>query len=143
MANSAIELNSDAPVIYVRYADLQGNWVGPFAIPFDPAAEIVRFYRSILETTTGSWLAFRNSAPNILYYTHIASYRCAIREFRVGIDKEAPDRVVKLAPCDMRDPAGNPSNVDTHLWIDPSVDFASAQLVYQDGTVSKTRIFRR
>ena len=143
MANSAIELNSDAPVIYVRYADLQGNWVGPFAIPFDPAAEIVRFYRSILETTTGSWLAFRNSAPNILYYTHIASYRCAIREFRVGIDKEAPDRVVKLAPCDMRDPAGNPSNVDTHLWIDPSVDFASAQLVYQDGTVSETRIFRR
>ena len=70
----------------------------PFHIPFDPAAEIVRFYRSILETTTGSWLAFRRSAPNILYYTHIASYRCAIREFRVGLDKEEPDRVVKLAP---------------------------------------------
>ncbi len=143
MANSGIALASSAPVIYVRYADLQGNWIGPFAIPFDPAAEIVRFYRSILETTTGSWLAFRRSAPNILYYTHIASYRCAIREFRVGLDKEEPDRVVKLAPCEMRDPAGNPADVDTHLWIDPSVGFASAQLVYRDGTVSKIRIFQR
>jgi hypothetical protein len=34
-------------------------------------------------------------------------------------------------------------NVDTHLWIDPSVRFATAQLVDRDGTVSRVKIFRR
>lgn len=143
MANSGIQVPAGTTAIHVRYLDRQDNWVGPFEFAFDPAAETVRFYRSILETTTGSWLAFRRSAPNILYYTHIAGYRCAIREFRVGLDTDVPDRVVKLAPCDMRDPSGNPTNADTHLWIDPKVNFASAQVVYADGTVSKVMVFQR
>ena len=105
-----------------------------------------RFSGSIARSsrpTAGSWLAFRHDAPNILYYTHLSSYRCAIAELRVGLDKLTPDRVVTMAPCDMHDPAATPANVDTHLWIDPSVKFATAQLVYRDGTVSKVRIFRR
>jgi hypothetical protein len=138
-ANSGIELDGAPPVIYVRYADMQGNWIGPFAVPFNPVAEIQRWQRSILETTTGSWLAFRHDAPDILYYSHISSYRCAIREFRVGLDKPVPDRVIKLAPCDM----GGQISVDTHLYIDPKVMSASAQVVYQDGTVSKVKIFPR
>jgi hypothetical protein len=143
MANPSIQVPSDASVIHVRYADIDGNWVGPFAIPFDPDVEIVRFYRSILETTAESWLAFRRGVPNILYYTHVAGYRCAIREFRIGVGTTTPDRVIKLAPCDMRDPVSNPPDVDTHLWIDPAVDVASAQIVYKDGTVSKVQVFRR
>jgi hypothetical protein len=143
MANPAINIEADATTLYVRYADPQGNWVGPFAIPFRPEVEIERFYRSILETTAGSWLAFRHDAPNILYYTHLSSYRCAIAELRIGLDQLTPDRVVTMAPCDMHDPAATPANVDTHLWIDPSVKLATAQLIYRDGTVSKVRIFRR
>lgn len=143
MANTGIQVPPGATAIHVRYLDRQDNWIGPFEFAFDPAAETVRFYRSILETTTGSWLAFRRGAPNILYYTHIAGYRCAIREFRVGLDTDVPDRVIKLAPCDMRDPTGNPTDADTHLWIDPKVNFASAQVVYADGTVSRVLIFRR
>ncbi len=49
MANSGIEIETDASPIYVRYADLQGNWVGPFAVVFDPAAELQRSQRAILE----------------------------------------------------------------------------------------------
>jgi hypothetical protein len=142
-ANPAVDIDAGVSTIYVRYADVQGNWIGPFAVPFRPEVEIVKFYRSILESTTGSWLAFRHDAPNILYYSHLSSYRCAIAELRVGLDKLTPDQVVTMAPCDMRDPAGTPPNVDTHLWIDPSVTFATAQLVYRDGSVSKVRIFRR
>jgi hypothetical protein len=140
MANPGIGLEREASPIYVRYADMQGNWVGPFAVVFEPVAEIERWHRSILESTFGSWLSFRE---NILYYTHISGYRCGIKEFRVGLDAPMPDRIVKLAPCDMRDPVATPRDVDTHLWIDPKVMFASAQIVYRDGTVSKVRIFRR
>jgi hypothetical protein len=139
MANPGVELDGSESVIYVRYADLQGNWIGPFAVPFNPLAELQRSERAILETTTGAWLAFRHDVPKILYYTHLSGYRCAIREFRIGIDKPVPDRSVKLAPCNM----GLPTDVDTHVWIDPKVMSASVQLVYQDGSVSKVRIFRR
>jgi hypothetical protein len=49
MANPAIELEAGASAIYVRYADLQGHWVGPFAVAFDPrlksSALIARFLR--------------------------------------------------------------------------------------------------
>jgi len=143
MANPGLELEREASPIYVRYADMQGNWVGPFAVVFEPVAEIERSHRSILESTFGAWLSFRHDAPNILYYTHISGYRCGIKEFRIGLDTPMPDRVVKLAPCHMRDPVATPRDVDTHLWIDPKVVFASAQIVYRDGTVSKIRIFRR
>jgi hypothetical protein len=142
MANPGIELDTDASPIYVRYADLEGNWVGPFAVPFDPASEIKRFYRSILEITTGAWLSFRHDAAHLLYFTHISGYRCAIREFRIGIDKMIPDRPLDLAPCDVQNP-GTPEDVDTTITIDPAVSFVSAQIIYQDGTVSKVRIFRR
>jgi len=86
-----------------------------------------------------SWLAFRHDAPDILYYTHISGYRCAIREFRLGLDTAVPDRVIKLPPCNM----GASGDFDTHLYIDEEVMLASAQLVYQDGTVSKVKLFRR
>src|SRR5262245_33761322 len=132
MANPAIDLESEAAVVYVRYADLQGNWVGPFPVRFDPNVEIRRFYRSILEMTSRAWLAFRNDMPNLLYYTHVASYRCAIREFRLGINTSTPDRVISLAPCDMRNPLTIPAGIDPYLRINPSVALASARLVYQD-----------
>jgi hypothetical protein len=143
MANPSIELDADVPAIYVRYADLQGHWAGPFEVPFNPAAEIKRSHRAILEMTTGAWLAFRHDAPHLLYFSHISSYRCAIREFRVGLDSRVPERIVNLAPCNLKDPSATPQDVDTTIEIDPSVTFASAQLVYQDGTTSKVKIFWR
>src|SRR5436190_3098177 len=143
LANPSIELDAAAAVFYVRYADLQRNWVGPFAVRFDPDVEIKRFYRSILEMTSRSWLAFRRDMPNLLYFTHVASYRCAIREFRLGINTPTPHRVIGLPPCDMRNPLSIPSGADPYLRINPSVTLASAQLVYQDGSVSRVRIFRR
>jgi len=143
MANPAIEVDANVPAIYVRYADTQGAWIGPFAVAFDPQAEIERFYRSILETTSGSWLAFRHDAPELLYFSHISSYRCAIREFRIGIDKPTPDRVVEQAPCNMRDPAATPDDFDTTVTISPAVALVSAQIVYRDGSVSKVKLYRR
>lgn len=36
------EIGAEPATIYVRYADLKGKWIGPFAIQFDPALEAKR-----------------------------------------------------------------------------------------------------
>ena len=88
MPNPSIELAADAPAatIQVRYVDAQGELQGPFPIRFDPEAALIRDQRKILDMTATSWLSFREFNGLLVYYTHLMSYRCAIREVRVGID---------------------------------------------------------
>ena len=88
MPNPSIELTADAPAatIQVRYVDAYGDMQGPFPIRFDPEAALIRDQRKILDMTATSWLSFREFNGLLVYYTHLMSYRCAIREVRIGID---------------------------------------------------------
>ena len=111
MPNPSIELPADAPAatIQVRYVDTNGELQGPFPIRFDPEAALIRDQRKILDMTATSWLSFREFNGLLVYYTHLMSYRCAIREVRVGIDSAVPDKVLKMPPCDPRDPSVDPA----------------------------------
>ena len=84
MPNPSIELPADAPAgtIQVRYVDTSGEMQGPFPIKFDPEAALIRDQRKILDMTATSWLSFREFNGLLVYYTHLVSYRCAIREVR-------------------------------------------------------------
>ena len=110
MPNPSIELPPDAQAgtIEVRYVDASGDMQGPFPIKFDPEAALIRDQRKILDMTATSWLSFREFNGLLVYYTHLVSYRCAIREVRIGIDTAVPDKVLKMPPCDLRDPIGDP-----------------------------------
>ena len=114
MPNPSIELSADAPAatIQVRYVDTNGDFQGPFPIRFDPEAALIRDQRKILDMTATSWLSFREFNGLLVYYTHLMSYRCAIREVRVGIDSTVPDKVLKMPPCDPRDPSVDPARSD-------------------------------
>jgi len=145
MPNSAIELPADAPAatIQLRYVDAAGDMQGPFPIRFDPEAALVREQRKILDMTAGSWLAFRQFNGLLVYYTHLMSYRCGIREVRIGIDTTVPDKVLNMPSCDMRDPGSIPSNAKPYLQLPPSTQFISVELTYRDGSVSEVKSFRR
>ena len=88
MPNPSVELPADAPaaIIQVRYVDANGELQGPFPIRFDPEAALIRDQRKILDMTATSWLSYREFNGLLVYYTHLMSYRCAIREVRFGID---------------------------------------------------------
>ena len=77
---------------------------GPFPIKFDPEAALIHDQRKILDMTATSWLSFREFNGLLVYYTHLVSYRCAIRQVKIGIDTAVPDKVLQMPPCDMRDP---------------------------------------
>ncbi|HEY4833070.1 MAG TPA: caspase family protein, partial [Bradyrhizobium sp.] len=145
MPNPSIELAGDAPAatIQVRYVDVSGELQGPFPIKFDPEAALIHDQRKILDMTATSWLAFREFNGLLVYYTHLVSYRCAIREVRIGIDSAVPDKVLKMPSCDPRDPFEIPHDAQPYLKVAPVTQFVSVELTYRDGSVSEIKSFRK
>ncbi len=144
MPNPSIELPADAPasVIQVRYVDSNGELQGPFPIRFDPEAALIRDQRKILDMTATSWLSFREFNGLLVYYSHLLSYRCAIREVRIGIDSAVPDKVLKMPPCDLRDPSAIPYGAQLYQKLAPQTQSISVELTYRDGSVSEIKSFR-
>ena len=144
MPNPAIELAGDAPAatIQIRYVDASGEMQGPFPIKFDPEAALIHDQRKILDMTATSWLSFREFNGLLVYYTHLMSYRCAIREVRIGIDSAVPNQVLKMPSCDMRDPSAIPYEAKPYLKLAPATQFVSVELTYRDGSVSEIKSFR-
>jgi uncharacterized caspase-like protein len=144
MPNPSIELPADAQAatIQVRYVDTNGELQGPFPIRFDPEAALIRDQRKILDMTATSWLSFREFNGLLVYYSHLLSYRCAIREVRIGIDSAVPDKVLKMPPCDLRDPSAIPYGAQMYQKLAPQTQSISVELTYRDGSVSEIKTFR-
>jgi hypothetical protein len=63
---------------------------------FTTAAEV----RPILEATRGAWLALRPwDGQELLYFTHLESWRCGIAEVRFSVNSTAAGRVWQMDPC--------------------------------------------
>jgi hypothetical protein len=92
--------------------------------------------------TATSWLSFREFNGLLVYYSHLLSYRCAIREVRIGIDSAVPDKVLKMPPCDLRDPSAIPYGAQIYQKLAPQTQSISVELTYRDGSVSEIKTFR-
>jgi hypothetical protein len=145
MPNFSIQLpgNTLGGTIQVRYIDAGGEMQGPFPIKFDPEAALIHDQRKILDMTSTSWLSFREFNGLLVYYTHLMSYRCAIRQVRIGIDTSMPDKVLTMPACNMKDPISIPSDASPYLKLPSSTQFVSVELTYRDGSVSEIKSFRR
>lgn len=144
--NSTITLDADqkSTTLWVQYVDGNGATQGPFPIRFDPVDALRRGQRQTLEMTPGSWLSMQQLGSDLLlYYTHLVSNRCAIRQVRIGIDSTIPDRPLALPPCNETDPWTIPRGMQLFLKIPPATAAVSVELTYQDGSVSEIKTFRR
>ncbi len=145
MPNPSIELTADAPAatIMLRYVDASGELQGPFPIKFDPEAALVKDQRKILDMTATSWLSFRDFNGPLVYYTHLMSYRCAIREVRIGIDTAVPDKTLKMPSCNPKEPSAIPHDAQPYLKLPGGTKSVSVELTYRDGSVSEIKTFRK
>jgi hypothetical protein len=143
--NPSIQLDADAPAatIQLRYVDASGELQGPFPIRFDPEAALIRDQRKTLDMTASSWLSFRDYNGLLVYYSQLLSFRCAIREARIGIDSAVPDKVLKLPPCNMKDPSAIPYQAQTYMKLPTTTKSVSVELTFRDGSVSEIKSFRR
>jgi class 3 adenylate cyclase len=142
MPNPAFGLPPDQreTTIFIRYADASGREVGPFPIAFNPRQALAQTGRDILEGTQGAWLAYWE---DMLLYTHLVSYRCAIAKAVIGIDKGPLDRELPLPACNERDPYSIDVRTDVTLKLPKGTQAVSVRLTYADGTQSEIKTFRR
>lgn len=135
----------DLSSIEFFYDDLSHMRRGPVKLESEltnPVRAVARLQKRTLEETGNSWVAFRHDMP-IVYFTHLASYRCAIRELRWGWGG-ALDRILELAPCDPEEPFGVGRSNSFMVRFDPlsiKTIQVSLEVTYFDGTRSAVRSF--
>lgn len=138
----SLSLETPATTIFVKYRDARGREAGPFAIPFDPHAIILRQARETLDAENSNWVEFSiGHGSEWAYFNTPMEGHCAIKKLEYGFNGP-PRETLPLPRCDFDDPSGIPSDVQPMAKMDPDVKTVSVRITFNDGTVA-TRIFDR
>ncbi len=143
MPKTSFELPPDQgkTTIYVTWRDKRGEEAEIVPINFDPAAALQDEQKQVLEQFWTSWVAFREWQGMNVYFTHLITYRCAIKDVRYGLGGAPLDQSFALPPCDPSDPHAVPENAKVHMKVPPKTGSIDVQLVYADGTLSPVHRF--
>jgi Caspase domain len=143
MPKTSFEMAPDQgkTTIYVTWRDKRGEQADIVPINFDPTAALADEQKKILEQFWTSWIAFREWQGMTVYFTHLVSYRCAIKEVRYGLGDQPVDKIFKLPPCDPADPNSVPESATLYMKVPPTTRSMQVQLTYADGTTSPVRNF--
>ena len=61
--------------------------------------------KPILNMTKDNWISFRDyNGKQLIYFTHLESYTCGIKQVRYSINSDALDQTWELQPCDPNNP---------------------------------------
>jgi Caspase domain len=142
-SNFSLSNSQKSTVLEVQYVDAGGLMVGPFPIRFDPDTALFDSLRQFVDMTQTTWLSWRDFNGAKLYYTTLTSYRCAIKELRVGIDRDIPDVIIALPACDPSNPFAIPSATSPIINVSGNPRFATAQIKFADGSISEVARFDR
>ncbi|RWP68237.1 methyl-accepting chemotaxis protein [Mesorhizobium sp.] len=146
MPNPSFELpdSTAAGSIAIKYLDVSGRETGPFDIRFDPEAALQQGNKKILDQFWTSWIAFDASGNRgLVYFSHMLSYRCAIKALHYGLNGAALDKEIKMPACDPKDPYAIPYDYQPYFKVADSVKTMSVQVTYTDGTQSPVREYKR
>lgn len=93
--------------------------------------------KQILEMTKDNWVSFRDyDGKQWIYFTHLESYACGIKQVRYSINSDDLDRTWELQPCDPDSPNTISKDV-IYLTMPPGTAKSIAlQLTYPDGSDS-------
>ena len=127
--------------IYVTWRDKRGEQAAVFPVNFNPNGALADGQKKILDQLWTAWISFREWEGLTVYFTHLISYRCGIREIRYGLDNGPADKIWPLPPCDETNPHAVPDNAKIYMNIPRETAAMTVQLTYHDGSTSKLRRF--
>jgi len=130
--------------IWIKYLDIRGRETGPFEIRFDPDSALQEANKQILEQFWTSWIAFDASGNRgLVYFSHMLSYRCAIRDVHYGFNGGPLEQKLELPACNPADPYALPDGYLPYFKVGEDVTSMSVQVTYADGAQSPVREFKR
>ncbi len=93
--------------------------------------------KQILNMTQNNWVSFRDfNGKQLIYFTHLESYTCGIKEVRYSINSDELDKVWELQPCDIKNPMTITKDI---IYLTMPLDTAKSiavQVTFADGTKS-------
>ena len=111
--------------------------LGPVTLRFDEDDALVRQAIDTLEQTRSAWALLRTfDERELLYFTHLVSYRCGIAKVRYSLGSEDLDREYVLPACNPKDPSGIPDDFEV-VTVDRKYEFVAVQLDYRNGESSQ------
>jgi hypothetical protein len=125
--------------VEIRYTDLRGREHGPFAVGFDAQVELVRSTRSILEMTP-QWITFAEGGEEgevVVYFSHLLSYKAALREIRFSVDDDALDRTLRFVRSTEDPTHGIDAADEMMVKVPRGTKSVWVRLTYADGTRSE------
>jgi len=110
---------------------------------FLSAAEV----KPILEMTQGNWLGVRVYDGNdLLYFTHLVTFRCGLEEVFYGLNGEMPSEPLPMEPCyegTAAPAAMNPVNFPPYMTFPAgSVHSVTLMMLYDDGDIQEVTFER-
>ena len=126
--------------VEVKYVDRNDRTNGPFTLTFSTSGEQLSQTKMALNATSNSWLSFRDyDGKVLLYFTTLMSYRPVLKEVRYSLNSDSLDRTFKFKPSDKMFEVGD----ETWIAVPANTQFATAQVVYKDGSTSPIQKFVR
>ena len=93
--------------------------------------------RPILEATKTSWIGVREwEGQDLLYFTHLETWKCGLTEIRYGINSDVADEVFAFEVCAEDEAAPSPISADRlpYLTFAPGlIETVTITLIYDDG----------
>jgi len=94
--------------------------------------------KQILNMTKNNWVAFRDfNGKQLIYFTHLESYTCGIKQVSYSLNSDALDKTWELQPCTQKSPS--PITKDIVYLTLPlgTAKSISVQVTFADGTKSE------
>lgn len=97
--------------------------------------------KPILNMTKNSWVAFRDyNGKQLIYFTHLESYKCGITSVHYSINTDKLDKVWELEACNPKNPlAVTKDNIYLSLPLNTAKSIA-VKLIFSDGSESEVVI---
>lgn len=145
-AQAPFALNGQMDRPQARIIEAQSGLQAEPQVPtgrFTTATEV----RPILDATRGNWIAVRDfNGKDLVYVTHLWSWRCGLLEMRVGING-GQLQVWPMPPCHIDDPAPNAVKPEDGLpyaeFPQGSVATIEVQIIYDDLGTDTVRFDRQ
>ena len=98
--------------------------------------------KQILNITKNSWVSFRDfNGKQLIYFTHLESYTCGIKDVHYSINSDKLDKVWKLQPCDSKNPMAVTKDIVYLTMPLGTARSIAVQVTFMDG--SKSEIVRK